>query len=233
MPHFGQIQLNILLYDTPAFSLTIDVVKLWRRASGGLWPALDPSVRRLAVLPGSFNPPTLAHLALATQALEFAPEVVLALPAAMPHKTFDDVGPAERLKLMVAACEPHPRLSVAETERGLFIEMAREFRAHFGPVEISFVCGRDAAERIVGWNYGDGDSIEQQLNEYALLVAARQGHYQPPPHLAHRIQALPLDGSFDAHSATDVRTRLTEGLPWEHLVPQQIVPLVAQYYGRA
>lgn len=197
-------------------------------------PVLDPTVRRLAVLPGSFNPPTRAHLALATQALEFAPEVVLALPSAMPHKTFDHVGPVERLKLMVAACEPHPNLSVAETERGLFIEMAREFRAHFGPqVEISFVCGRDAAERIVAWDYGDGDSIEQQLREYSLLVASRQGQYEPPPQLAHRITALPLDPSFDAHSATNVRTRLTEGLPWEHLVPEQIVPLVAHYYTRA
>jgi nicotinate (nicotinamide) nucleotide adenylyltransferase len=188
-------------------------------------------MRRLAILPGSFNPPTLAHLALAEQALAFAPEVVLALPSAMPHKTFDHVGAMERLRLMVAACEPYPHFSVAQMDRGLFIEMARECRLHWGPqVEIAFVCGRDAAERIVTWKYADGDSIEQQLTEYSLLVAARQGHYEPPPHLAHRITNLPLDRTFDAHSATDVRTRLIEGVPWQHLVPEQIVPLVEKIY---
>ncbi|MCX6596201.1 MAG: adenylyltransferase/cytidyltransferase family protein [Acidobacteria bacterium] len=208
-------------------------MKLWRRAPGGSTPAVGSPIRRLAILPGSFNPPTLAHLALAEQALAFAPEVVLALPSAMPHKTFDYVGQMERLRLMVAACEPHPQFSVAEMDRGLFIEMARECRLHLGPqVEIAFVCGRDAAERIVTWKYEDGDSIERQLTEYSLLVAARQGHYEPPSHLAHRITNLPLDRSFDAHSATDVRTRLMEGLPWQHLVPEAIVPLVEKIYLR-
>ena len=175
----------------------------------------------------------MAHLALAEQALAFAPEVVLALPAAMPHKSFDHVGPMERLRLMMAACEPYPHFSVAETEGGLFIEMARECRQHLGPqVEIQFVCGRDAAERIVNWTYGPGDSIERQLDEYSLLVAARQGHYQPPRHLAHRITNLPIDQSFDAHSATNVRTRLINGEPWEHLVPEAIVPMVEKLYRR-
>jgi hypothetical protein len=41
------------------------------------------------------------------------------------------------------------------------------------------MCGRDAAERIVGWDYGDGPPIQDQLNEFRLLVASREGEYSP------------------------------------------------------
>src|ERR1039458_5080843 len=43
---------------------------------------------RLGVLPGTFNPVTVAHLALAEAALTIVDEVVFVLPRQFPHKTY-------------------------------------------------------------------------------------------------------------------------------------------------
>ena len=47
--------------------------------------------RRVALLPAAWNPPTLAHLAIAQAALDFADEVLLVLPRVLPHKRFERV----------------------------------------------------------------------------------------------------------------------------------------------
>jgi nicotinic acid mononucleotide adenylyltransferase len=94
-----------------------------------------------------------------------------------------------------------------------------------------FLCGRDAAERIVNWDYGEPGAIVEQLREYRLLVAPRAGRYEPPPALCARIQALPIPGGYDEVSASEVRVKIARGERWEHLVPEPIVPLVRKIYG--
>ena len=44
--------------------------------------------RRLGILPGTFNPPTLAHIALARAALAQVDEVLFVLPREFPHKPY-------------------------------------------------------------------------------------------------------------------------------------------------
>ena len=57
----------------------------------------------------------------------------------------------------------HPRVSAAITEGGLFVEIAQECRAILGSgVQLAFVCGRDAAERMVTWDYGEPRAIESR-----------------------------------------------------------------------
>jgi hypothetical protein len=83
-----------------------------------------------------------------------------------------------------AALGAELRFSIAATERGLFIEIAEEVRAVYGAeARLSFLRGRDAAERIVNWDYGRPGAIEQMLEVFDLLVASRQGEYAPPDHL--------------------------------------------------
>jgi nicotinate (nicotinamide) nucleotide adenylyltransferase len=194
-----------------------------RRAAG------TPS--RLGVLPGSFHPPTRAHLALARAALGLVDEVVFVLPRAFPHKRYEGVGLAERLRLVETATAGEPRFSVAVSDGGLFLEIARECRAAYGPaVELWFVCGRDAAERILNWDYGRPGVVQEMLEEFGLLVADRHGRYTPPPELAGRIRHLPLPDDHSDVSATEVRNRIRAGRPWEHLVPEPIVELVRRFY---
>lgn len=201
-------------------------VEFFRRAAG--------TPQRLAILPGTFHPPTIAHMALARAGLTIADEVLLVLPRELPHKHYSGVGFPERLEMLLAAAGDEPRFSVAASRYGLFADIARECRQAYGPGPgLVFLCGRDAAERFVNWDYGRPGAVAEMLAEFELAVADRQGSYVPPPEFAGRIRPLRLAPGLDEVSATEVRRRIAAGEPWEHLVPPAVAPLVARYYGGA
>src|SRR5580704_2005722 len=104
--------------------------------------------RKLGVLAGSFNPPTRAHLELVSAAGFRVDEVLCVVPRNFPHKEYFGATLEQRLELLALAdlCEP---CSIASSDAGLFLDIARDCRTHYGAeVELSFVCGRDAAERV-------------------------------------------------------------------------------------
>ncbi len=188
--------------------------------------------KRIAVLSGTFNPPTRAHLALAGAALHHAGEILFVLPKTLPHKTFDGASFDERLEMVLRATAGHPQYSVGASEGGLFAEIARECRDACAAEEVNLICGRDAAERIAGWDYAGHPSFAQQLSEYSLLVAARQGEYVPPVELARRIEPLAFNPEYEAYSASEVRRLAAEvGGGWEEMVPEPIVTLVRRIYA--
>ena len=116
--------------------------------------------------------------------------------------------------------------------QGLFIDIARECREHYGTeVQLSFICGRDAAERILHWDYGRPGVVEEMLGEFELLVAPRGGHFSPPAEYRHRIHALQVQGGHEEVSSTEVRERIARGEPWEHLVPEKIRERVREIYS--
>lgn len=200
-------------------------MKFYRRA--------NVSPRRLGILPGAFNPPTIAHLALARAALAVVDEALLVLPRGFPHKAYHGAPFGDRIELLRSACEPERAMSVAASEGGLFSEIAGECREAYGPgVRLSFICGRDAAERIVGWDYGTPGAISGMLRQFDLLVAARGGPYAVLPEFSESVEVLPFHHSFEGVSATEVRARLRAGKDWEDLVPRNIVEKVREIYSR-
>lgn len=190
-------------------------------------------VRRVAAFPGSFHPLTVAHLDLANSALAVVDEVVFVLPAEFPHKQYDGVGFAARFEMLRAATAAEPRFAVGSTVGGLFLDIARELRAAYPPglESVYLLCGRDAAERIVSWDYGEPDFAERMLEEFELLVAGRAGEYAPPSHLAHRVHSLAISRDWMGFSATEVRDRIRRGDPWRHLVPDTIADRIAETYS--
>ncbi len=185
--------------------------------------------RRLAILAGSFNPPTRAHLALAEAALTFADEVLFVLPKVFPHKKYVGASFDQRIRMLRTAAAANRNWSIGIADQGLFIEIANEAKPHFPNSELWFVCGRDAAERIAGWDYGNPAAFAKMLEVFGLLVARRQGEYIPPPELAERIKPLAFE-SYDEHSSTEVRERIGRGAPWRHLVPQSIANEIEKIY---
>lgn len=187
--------------------------------------------RSLGILSGSFHPPTRAHLALAEAGLRKVDEVLFVLPRAFPHKHYEGVGLEDRMRAVELAIAGNPRLSAGISDGGLFLEIAEEARQAYGPApELWFLCGRDAAERIVGWDYGRPGVAEEMLENFGLLVAGRMGTYQAPQHLAHRIRALEIHGDLGSISATEVRERIRRGEHWEELVPPALHHLVRDLY---
>jgi nicotinate-nucleotide adenylyltransferase len=185
--------------------------------------------RNIAVFPGTFNPVTVAHLALAEAALTVAGEVLFVLPRTFPHKSYSGASFAQRVQLLRLALEGRDRFSIAASDGGLFVEIAGECRAAYGPARISFLCGRDAAERIATWDYGDPRAFESMLGQFDFLVAARSGEYVPPSRHRQAFTALPV-GSLDHVSASEVRARIARGEPWEHLVPPAVQNLAREIY---
>lgn len=189
--------------------------------------------QRLAVFSGSFHPPTRAHLGLARAALALVDEVLFVLPRVFPHKVFDAVTFDERMSMLLAVVAAEPRFSAAASDGGLFLDIAAECRRAYGAgVELDFLCGRDAAERIVDWDYGPLPSIGEQLESYHLLVAARDGTFTAPPGCAAAVHQLPLDTCYDEISSSEVRRRVQAEEPWQTLVPENIAGHVARLYGR-
>ncbi len=203
------------------------MIQFHRRAPG--------NPRRLGILSGTFNPPTRAHLALASAGLRLRPaldEVLFVLPKAFPHKTYEGARFDDRLEMLLAATAAEPRFSVGSSDGGLFIEIARECHEAYGPdIEPYFLCGRDAAERIVNWDYGRPGAFLEMLEEFDLVVASRGGAYEPPPEMRAHIHTLPLEMDFSEVSATEVRARIARGEPWEHVVPDSITGMVRRTYG--
>ncbi len=98
---------------------------------------------------------------------------------------------------------------------------------------MQFICGRDAAERIIEWDYGEPGAIEKMLDEFSLLIAERGGAYDAPAHLRHRVHRLKLDEDWSDVSSTEVRRRIAAEEPWENLVPAEIVGHVKRIYAAA
>ena len=188
-----------------------------------------PGAGSIALLPGAWNPPTRAHVAMLRASLAWADEGILVLPRALPHKEFDGAALARRADWIRSIAVANG-LSAAISDGGLFIEMARECRAATAASRVYLVCGRDAAERIVGWDYVQLSPIGAQLDEYQLLVAPRGGAYMPPEHLAARIHALALGDDWHEVSSTEVRQRILNGTAWAEFVPAEIAADVRAAY---
>lgn len=209
-------------------------------------PRLPRNVNRgrIALFPGAFHPVTRAHLALAEAAARQVEEVWFVLAKQLPHKQYEGVPLEGRLEILAAAVQALPWAGIALSEGGLFLEIAREARQALQPQAALLLCGRDAAERIVSWPYPAHQSISHQLEEYRLLVAARQGEYQPPRHLAHAIETLEAPTDWDALSSTLVRQHLALVQPdplstvppepptWQSLVPPEAVAAIRRWYLR-
>lgn len=180
---------------------------------------------RVGVLASAFNPPTIAHAALAEACREAAglDQVAFALARRLPHKRFEDVGFDHRMEMLAALTATRAEWASVATDGGLFVEMAREVKAVSGDgVQALLLCGRDAAERIVGWDYGVGPPIEAQLREFAMVVAARGGDYRPPADIAGRVASVALRAECREVSSSAVRAAIAADGAWSELVPDPV-----------
>lgn len=193
--------------------------------------AADP--HRVAIFPGAWNPPTVAHLDIARAARSLADQVVWVLPRAFPHKSFEGASFDSRCRLLKKLVESNSTegFSAAISEGGLYAEIADEARAFFGPeTEIALVCGRDAAERMATWTYATPGVFDEMLRRHRLLVAARHGEYEPAGHHSGRIVRLPMAENWDEVSSSEVRRRIASGEDWKKLIPADLAGLIEHLY---
>jgi nicotinic acid mononucleotide adenylyltransferase len=190
--------------------------------------------RRVALLPGSFNPPTSAHLALAREA-EASGQVDAAVYV-LSKRTVDKehvTGLAldERLALLCALAEQSGD-GVAFVNRGLYVDLAAAFRASLPEArELVFLVGFDKIVQIFDPKYyTDRDAALRELFALASFLVApraeaaadelRELLAQPENRqFADRVRQLAIDARYRDVSST--RARRGE----EHELP----PLVERY----
>jgi nicotinate-nucleotide adenylyltransferase len=186
---------------------------------------------RLGILGGSFDPPHIAHLAIASEACaRLGLERVVFVPAAAPpHKDLELASPAEvRAEMTRLAVEDDLRFveSGLEVERGIVYtrDMLDAVGARFPGRDLYFIMGSDSLAALDTWH--DPQGI---MDRATLAVAPRQADAQELIAQARKrwdtdrivfVQAPRL-----ALSSTMIRERVAARLPVRYLVP----PLVEEY----
>ena len=192
-----------------------------------------PAPSSLAVFGGSFNPPHVAHLAVAEAAAEAAAlDRVLWVPAATPpHKRDDDAviaGP-HRLAMTRLAVVGNARFAVSDVElrRGgvsYTVDTLRGLRAAHPAADLVLVLGGDSLAGLAGWREPEA------ILALARVVAYRRPGVEagavPPEILARTtfIDAPPLD-----LSSTLLRARLAAGRTVRYLVPDAVRSYIAAH----
>jgi nicotinate-nucleotide adenylyltransferase len=192
--------------------------------------AVRPAPRRIGLFGGSFDPPHLAHRALADLALaQLRLDELRWLPAGQPwQKAARALAPrADRVAMLrlLMAGEPRFLLDERELERtgpSYTIDTVRELAAEHPGAELLLVIGQDQYGRFDTWR-----EWRELLQRATLAVAGRDGAAPTPPAALaaqpHRLLALSLPAM--PVSSTQIRTAAAQGLRVDALVG----PVVAGY----
>jgi nicotinic acid mononucleotide adenylyltransferase len=208
--------------------------------------ALDGAAQggRIGILPGSFNPLTNAHAALARVAL--AAGGLDAIYLALSRRTVDKEGvdrpsQADRALVLCRYARRQPRHGVLLFNRGLYAEQAEAARARFpGARELAFVVGFDKARQIFDPGYyTDREAALARLFAAATLLVAPRGPdgaaafaelLGRPENRAYlaRVRLLPFDPAYAGDSATEVRAAAQSGRSVDELVPPETLAFLAE-----
>ena len=198
--------------------------------------SMDDLPRRIGILGGTFDPPHVGHLWLATLAADaIGLDRVLFMPAAQPpHKSHADVtSSADRLlmtRLAIAGNDAF-ELTLIEMERSgpsYTIDSIVELRRLYGDeAELFLLMASDSLVQIDTWRQPD-----QLLERIEWVVGPRPGVALPDPASlearfganASRIHLL--DGPSLDVSSTQVRERVAAGHAIRYLVPRGVEELI-------
>ncbi len=193
---------------------------------------MTPPRPRLGVMGGSFDPPHLGHLVIASEAharLGLA-DVVFVPAARPPHKEGLRRSPAAlRLELTELATRGDERFSVSplEMERDLVytVDMLAAVGETRPGADLVFVMGSDSLLQF--WDWHDPEGILQRCR---LAVAPRPG--EDPAAVAAAAARLGttvclLDAPEIGVSSSLIRARVAAGLPIDYLVPAAVAGRIA------
>jgi nicotinate-nucleotide adenylyltransferase len=199
-----------------------------RRAASG-------SAQRIGILGGTFDPPHVGHLWLATLAADtFALDRVLLMPAARPpHKGGGRVTSATLRLLMTRLAitgNPLLELSAIEMERqgpSFTVDSVEELRRAYAASHLFLVMAADSLAQIDSWREPD-----RLLALVEWIVGPRPGAPSPDrAWLSGRFGAAAsrihlLDGPALDVSASDIRQRVAAGRAIRYLVPRAVEELI-------
>jgi nicotinate-nucleotide adenylyltransferase len=196
---------------------------------------LTDSAKRLGVFGGAFDPPHLAHVALAGAALrQLNLDELRVLPTGQAwHKALVLSAPEHRLAMTrIAFGLPRTVIDDRELRRPgptYTIDTLRELKAEQPQAQLFLVMGQDQAASLTRWR--EWESI---LSMASLCVAARSVPGAPAgagmPTLPAQAELHFLDLPDMPESATEVRERVAAKEDISHLVPPGIASYIERHH---
>ncbi|MDO8578173.1 MAG: nicotinate-nucleotide adenylyltransferase [Dehalococcoidales bacterium] len=194
---------------------------------------------KTGILGGTFDPVHIGHLKVAEEVKKrLGLQNVIFVPAGQPWmKSNKTITPVEqRVEMVRLAIAGHPdfELSLSEVNRPgstYTVQTIREFRRKFGEgAEIYFIIGRDGLWRLPQWR-----SVGQLIKLCRIAVVPRPG-FSLPDMDAMEKQVPGLSGSvvlldkpeIDV-SATEIRRRVAQGVPWKTMVPAPVAEYIKEH----
>ena len=186
-------------------------------------------MRKIVVMGGSFNPPTIAHQRLLLSAVkELGADMGIFVPsshayvsikmrrAKIPKEVLrEDV----RLRMLNAMCEDDPRLTVDDcefhrTEKSYTYESMETIQEKYPDAELYFLAGGDKVSVISRWH-----RIREFLDRFKILVVKRDGDdpetgLQENPFLREHLDCfriIPAPDGLEGISSSAVRDKLRNG----------------------
>lgn len=186
----------------------------------------------MGVFGGSFNPPHVAHLAVAEAVADAAGlDRVLWIPAATPpHKRGDPslASAADRLAMVCLATAGNPRFEVSDVEiarAGVsYTADTLDVLAAADPeADLALILGGDSLAGLPTWRDPERILARARVLAYARPGAPREAPASPG--LAERLAWV--EAPALALSSTDLRARLAAGRSVRYLVPDAVRAYIA------
>lgn len=188
----------------------------------------DSRPRRIGVFGGTFDPIHLGHLVAAREAHHvFELDLLLFVPAARPWQKEAAASAEDRFLMTELAVATHPAFAVSRLELDrpgptYTADTLEVLRDRFEGSRLFFIAGADALSKLDTWKRFDALA---ELGE--MIAVSRAGHrFEPPEDLSgwprlHHL-AIPSIGI----SATEIRTRVREGRPFDHMVLPEVASCI-------
>lgn len=186
--------------------------------------------QKLGLFGGSFDPVHRGHILVAESAREeLELDRLFFIPAAQsPFKPMSQPAPvAERMRLLRLAlagrswCEIDPQ----EAIRGgvsYTIDTARDYHCRFPEADLCYLIGADHVPQLPKWR-----AAEALAELFEFVVIPRPGQAEchfPPPFRGRWLTGFPL-----GLSSSQVRARVAQGRPIEHLVGASVAEAIRNY----
>ena len=192
--------------------------------------------RRLGMFGGAFDPPHLAHVALARAALEqLGLDELRIIPTGQAwHKARALTAPEHRLAMAQLAFEDLPGAVVdgrelARSGPTYTVDTLRELRREHPQAQLVLVIGADQAQALRSWRESEA------IPGLAIISIAERAS---PAENAPRFDASHVPGGRWQPvelppmpvSATQVRARVAAGQGIDHLVPASVARYIDQHH---
>jgi nicotinate-nucleotide adenylyltransferase len=189
-------------------------------------------LKRIGLFGGTFDPPQLAHAALAGAALDALPlDEVRWIPAGQPWQRTHAVSPAVHREAMVKlaiAGQRHFMLERCELERvgpSYTLQTVRELQQRDGAAAWFLLIGADQYNNLHTWK-----GWRELVGLVTLAVAERPGVALQPdaevaraPHHLVPLAPMPI-------SATDIRSRVSRGESISGLVGATVARYISRHH---